>query len=195
LREFKPSPNLPHNCNPVLLEHPYFAYKGIGLSTVELTNYAEKLGFFNEAELQENPLKYSFLTCWRRATKHLSKEVDYKLKLRFPLSPDYELVLGVYSNIDLWDETIDRLYPEDQDKMFKEIQEILGVNSPPMWHYDICEPRARRKPWRQMSEEEIDELKRQSARNCEAKKARLAAKAAQEQATTATEGAMSKLVV
>jgi hypothetical protein len=67
-----------------------------------------------------------------RATEHLSKEFDYKFKLRFPLSSDYYLFLGLYFlYINLWNEHYDALPPEGEEELFLEIQEGLGITSRP----------------------------------------------------------------
>ena len=187
---FKPSPTLPDNCDPIILEYPYLAYKGIGLSTQELSDYADKLGLYDGVELGKDSLKVLV-----QAKRRLSKEVDYKLKLRLSLSPDYEIVLGIYSNIDVWNGTHDRLDPDDEDDLLSEIQQLLGVNSPPMWHYDRREHYVRRKPWKQLSEDEIKEGKRIAAAVRAENVARRAARAARGQATAAAEVAMSELKV
>ena len=157
LSAFKPSPSLPSDCNPIDLEYPRLAYWGIGLKGEELTNYANKLGLYHED--RRDPYGGCFLESWMLATEHLSKKLDYKLKLRFPISPEYNLVLGLYSNINVWDGNFVCLYSEDEKDLLCEIQEELGIDTPSMWHYDQQEDYIRIKPWREIGTDKNEQPK------------------------------------
>lgn len=70
---------------------------------------------------------------WRDSIALISKKVNFEVDLRIPVSPRYDLVISLYSNLEYATKALDH---EEQADVANLINKEFGVERPLMWHYD-----------------------------------------------------------
>lgn len=172
MRRYKSTPQLRTKCNPWILEWPRLVYWGIGVTADQLTDYARRRNLYDHNDHSRDcPLR-----AWQRAVERLNRNLDIKVCLRYTISPDYDFVIGLFSNLDLCDPSFTVYGKEDERPITDAIQRKMRVVSPPLWHLDQQRHARRRIPWakleqRRMIQVAAGKAARKAARKIKAKSA------------------------
>ncbi|KAI0340294.1 hypothetical protein BDW22DRAFT_1360232 [Trametopsis cervina] len=130
--KYKASRFLLPECHPSLRPGPTLVYYGVGILQEELEAYAEKNGFFpNEHGFDEVS---QWLHAWHCSLALFSKKANFELDLAITVSPDYDLVIAVYSNIEYMRNPLSL---KDEKEVVSIIAQELGVRRKARWHYDF----------------------------------------------------------
>ncbi|KAI0684013.1 hypothetical protein BC835DRAFT_673759 [Cytidiella melzeri] len=148
MKRYKATKYLTYACNPILHQYPRLAYFGVGVTKDELIAYVHKhdLLYKHPDPKIDSRIDYGqrMAQSWRTAAERLSDIVEFDVDMRLPRSPDYDMVVALYSNYDLEDEGLEE---EDEVEVLRLIQEELGITSPGLWHFAYETQGCRRLPW------------------------------------------------
>ncbi|KAI0684003.1 hypothetical protein BC835DRAFT_673151 [Cytidiella melzeri] len=148
MKHYKATKHLTYACNPILHEYPRLAFFGVGVTEDVLIAYVHKHDLLYKHTDPKIDSRIDddqrMAQSWRNAAKRLSDIVEFDVEMRLPLSPDYDMVVALYSNYDL-EETV--LLEEDEVEVLRLIQEELGITSPGLWHFAWETQGCRRLPW------------------------------------------------
>ncbi|KAI0340291.1 hypothetical protein BDW22DRAFT_1430904 [Trametopsis cervina] len=155
LTEFKGRPFILPECHPCLRPDPWVVYYGIGISQKELEAYARKIGFFPN---NYGPTETTqWLHAWRRSVAYLSQKANHTLDLRVPVSPDYDLVISVYSNMEYVNTPLQVDHENEVIDIILEEFELGEYGRDALWHYDLHDYEGiLQLAWTPPSEEELE---------------------------------------